>query len=100
MIAIKGCTAFPKALALLELHHHCLVSYPGHLLPSAEMHLVYSTSPVAQSAGDVIIYFCIIYCKGNNRIYMCRATCCLVNIFGPPIFMLVYLEKAKEANDV
>ena len=30
----------------------------------------------------------------------CRGTCCLVNIFGPPLFMLIYLEKAKEANDV
>ena len=49
VMAMKGCSAFPKAQETLEPHHHCLVSYPGHLLgksyPSAERQSVYSTAP-------------------------------------------------------
>ena len=49
-MAIKGCSAFPKAPALLEPQHQIIVSYPGHSLgrgsyPSAEVQSVYSTAP-------------------------------------------------------
>ena len=48
-MAIKECSAFPKAPALLEpLFSDILVVYLGHLLggyPSAKVQLVYSTAP-------------------------------------------------------
>ena len=50
VMAMKGYSAFPKAPALLELHHQIVrISYPGHSLgdsyPSAEIKSVYSTAP-------------------------------------------------------
>ena len=44
-MAMKEYSAFPKAPALLELHHETLVSYPGHSFrssyPSAEKQSVF-----------------------------------------------------------
>ena len=51
-VAIKGCSAFPKARP-----SDCLVSYPGHWLggesyPSAEKQSVYSTDPADWASLD------------------------------------------------
>ena len=57
-MAMKGCSTFSNAPALLEPHHQItIVSYQGHLLwmrsyPSAEVQSVYSTAP-----ADWVIHF-------------------------------------------
>ena len=47
VMAMKGCSAFPKALALLKPHHQ--IVYPGHLLwgvfPLCRDAVMYSTAP-------------------------------------------------------
>ena len=49
VMAMKGCSAFPKAPTSGTSLSDCLVSYPGHSLrrsyPSAEVQSVYSTAP-------------------------------------------------------
>ena len=75
-MAMKGYSAFPKALTLLESLSDILVSDQEYLLrvsyPSAEKQSVYSTAPADWAiwlfffGGD--IYFCMYKSYGKYRI--------------------------------
>ena len=65
-MAMKGCYIFPKAAALLEPYHQCLVSNPGYSLggsyPFAEVQSVYSTAPADWAIFTVLHYsFCLYF---------------------------------------
>ena len=64
-MAMKGCSAFPKAPASLEPHHQIVLCHISRTLvegresyTSAEMQLVYSTAP-ADRANNILICACL-----------------------------------------
>ena len=73
-MAMKGCSTFPKAPALLEPHHQIVSCYiqdthwGGGSYPSAEVLSVYSTAP-ADWAIYILIYI-YIYMKIVSLLYL------------------------------
>ena len=62
VMAMKGYSAFPKTLALLEPHHQIISYYiqdtrwrGGGLTPSAEKQLVYSTAPADWVTHTIVL---------------------------------------------
>ena len=81
---MKGCSAFPKAPALLEPSitgtspSDCLVSYPGHslrgggLTPSAKVHSVYSTAPADWASVCIYFWITTFISQASDAVKLCN----------------------------